>query len=116
MHTATLFKTLSGWNGDAKLYHLWPPARVNGRRYKFVIVSAVDVSRVLHDMTGITVPREKRKYGLDEETYVFGSNRKGEVYDFDELPGSYRGGLDHERALWGLGYIIKKPPPGQGSG
>ena len=33
------------------------------------------------------------------ETYIFPANAAGEVTDWCELPGSYRGGMSHERAL-----------------
>lgn len=42
------------------------------------------------------------------ETYIFASNAEGEVDDWGELDGSYRGGLDHEKALRGAGYTVAK--------
>lgn len=43
------------------------------------------------------------------ETYIFPAEKHGDVYeisDWGELDGSYRGGLDHEEALRGLGYTV----------
>lgn len=36
------------------------------------------------------------------ETYVFPANKQGEVIDFCEIDGSFRGDLDHDRAIEGL--------------
>lgn len=40
------------------------------------------------------------------ETYVFPSNDKGEIVDWGELPGSYRGGMVHEECFKNIGYTI----------
>jgi hypothetical protein len=40
------------------------------------------------------------------ETYIFRANEDGEVEDWGELEGSYRGGLSHETALGNAGYSI----------
>ena len=40
------------------------------------------------------------------ETYIFASDADGEVTDWAELDGSYRGGLDHEEALRVAGYKV----------
>ena len=37
----------------------------------------------------------------EPETYVFPSDEKGNVTDWLELPGSYKGGLDHGEAICG---------------
>ena len=44
--------------------------------------------------------------GSGPETYIFPADEDGEVLDWLELEGSYKGGLDHERALRGAGYVI----------
>lgn len=36
------------------------------------------------------------------ETYVFAADKRGHVLDWSELPGSFRGSLDHERAIAGF--------------
>lgn len=41
------------------------------------------------------------------ETYIFGCQESGEVIDWGELEGSYRGGLSHEQALEAAGYTVE---------
>lgn len=38
----------------------------------------------------------------EPETYIFESDESGKVLDWSELPGSFRGGLDEDRAIQGL--------------
>lgn len=38
------------------------------------------------------------------ETYIFPSDAEGQVTDWGELEGSYKGGLNHTVALEGMGY------------
>ena len=40
------------------------------------------------------------------ETFIFGSDELGKIKSFLELPGSYKGGLDHQKALNDAGYDI----------
>jgi len=40
------------------------------------------------------------------ETYIFPSDEDGNVVDLGELNGSFRGALDHERALNNAGYEL----------
>jgi hypothetical protein len=40
------------------------------------------------------------------ETYIFPADKDGNVLSWGELPGSYRGGTDHDKALAGLGFYI----------
>ncbi|MDQ0241245.1 hypothetical protein [Arthrobacter bambusae] len=85
MNTAT--KTgiaLTTFNGHAEHYKLSEPLSGN----EYVIVSAVNA---LYS---------------GPETYIFGATEDGEVADWLELHGSYRGGLDHAAALSGAGYEV----------
>jgi hypothetical protein len=41
------------------------------------------------------------------ETYIFPANEDGQIQDYGELEGSYRGGFDHVTALEGAGYAVK---------
>jgi hypothetical protein len=41
------------------------------------------------------------------ETYIFPASSNGEVIDWCELDGSYKGGLDHVQALRQAGYGIR---------
>ena len=40
-------------------------------------------------------------FGSGPETYVFRSDSDGEVTEWGELPGSFKGSVDHERAIEG---------------
>ena len=41
-----------------------------------------------------------------QETYIFPANKYGHVTDCLELKGSFKGALDHERALLNAGYEV----------
>lgn len=91
--TATFVKQRNA-QGEGRVYRLNPPivhTDWNGENpveFEHVWVSAVDVM-----FSG-------------PETYIFGSDENGEVLDWGELEGSYKGGLDHERALVDAGYTV----------
>ena len=40
------------------------------------------------------------------ETYIFPATENGEVTDWGELNGSYRGDFDHDKALKNAGYKV----------
>lgn len=94
--TATFLRDVSEQNharGVQRLYAVVPPVSVEDQggvvtEYDHVIVSAVDVI-----FTG-------------PETYIFPATPAGEVADWLELEGSFRGALDHEEALTNAGYAI----------
>ncbi len=100
MATATYLRDMAGFRGHASLYRLDPPATVNDwatgseeiRTTEYVVVSAVDVP-----FSG-------------PETYIFPANADGEVTDWGEMEGSFRGALDHQRALLDAGYSIESNP------
>lgn len=75
---------LPGFRGSASLYELDPPLEGS----KYVVVSAVLVL-----FTG-------------PETYIFKSDERGNVEDWTELPGSFRGDTNHQEALRNAGYQI----------
>jgi hypothetical protein len=81
---ATKVKEISGWTGDAALYRLDEPHE--GADH--VIVSAT--------VAMLSGP----------ETYIFPASAEGEVTDWGELEGSFRGGLDHAEALRRAGYQL----------
>lgn len=84
---ATLVKDVSvqnGATGEQRLYRLSPP--MDG--VEFVVTSAVN-------------------NGWAHETYIFAAHESGAIVDWVELPGSYRGDTDHERALRGAGYEVQ---------
>ena len=41
------------------------------------------------------------------ETYIFLADAEGKVIDSSECPGSYKGGLDHKKALENAGYELQ---------
>jgi hypothetical protein len=87
---ATFVKNIEGWTADAKLYKVTPSVEHReGELTAYVIVSAAVVP-----FSG-------------PETYIFPANEDGDVLNWGELDGSYRGGLDHEEALRGAGYEVK---------
>ena len=89
MKKAKFVKDVSGFTGIAKLYRVSPPVRFNGqKRASWIIVSGVDAM-----FSG-------------PETYIFPASAKGEVRDWGELEGSFRGSIDHNQALRNAGYEI----------
>lgn len=94
MGTATLVRQLDGFTGDARLYRCEPPMPYRASwdaeedsLTEFVVVSATCVLG-------------------DPETYVFPADAEGEIVWWGEIGGSFRGGLDHSRALAESGYAI----------
>jgi hypothetical protein len=94
MNTATLVRT-GLLKGNANLYRVDPPVTYEdydkdaAATTEYVIVSAA------------VVPYS------GPETYIFPANASGEVTDWGELDGSYKGGLDHDEALRGAGYEVR---------
>jgi len=90
--TATFIKDLDGFNGHASLYKLSEPVGYgwDGDKGKteYVVVSAANVL-----FSG-------------NETYIFPANEKGNVSDWAEMAGSYRGGLSHEEAIINAGWTL----------
>lgn len=86
---ARKLRDLAGFTGTATLYELTPPLKGDGKAYRYVAVSAT--------VALFSGP----------ETYIFGANKSGEVTQWMELPGSYRGGLDHAEALRNAGYEVQ---------
>lgn len=77
------------WTGTAKLWRVSPPVRFSTleggtRETEYVITSAT--------VAIFSGP----------ETYIFPADSEGEVMNWIELPGSYRGDLDHDRAIRNL--------------
>ena len=80
--------TSEKYNGYSELFMCCPPYQ--GQSY--VLVSAV-TSLDLQDKP-------------ENETYIFPSNKKGEVTSWTELPGSARGIFDPEQVLENIGYEV----------
>ena len=86
MASATNVMDLHGFAGTAILWKLQPPMDTRQGETEYVITSAAVVR-----FTG-------------PETYIFPATDSGEVTDWVELSGSYRGGFDHKEALRRAGY------------
>jgi hypothetical protein len=87
--SAIAIKNVKEAKGRACLYRLSDPLM----GYEYVVVSAAKDARDRHNE-------------IIGETFIFGSDETGKVRSFLELPGSYRGGLDHQKALNDAGYDI----------
>ena len=104
MKTATLVKDksrISASGADQRLYKVDPP--LVGENYDYESEKDVEVSYEY-----VIVSAVYAMFG-GPETYIFGANAEGDILDWGELEGSFRGGLDHKRALQGAGYVIVTP-------
>ena len=95
MKTAKKVKDLQ-WNGDAAVYKLSEMVEFDGydddkQKTNHVVVSAV----VAMDHGG-------------PETFIFPSDKNGKTYRMLEMKGSFRGELNHAKALNGLGFKLVK--------
>ena len=94
--TATKIKDLEDFTGRAALFRLSQPVAYDydwdTEQYKseteFVVVSATDVM-----FSG-------------PETYIFPASEDGEIVNWSELDGSFKGALDHELALRNAGFEV----------
>lgn len=68
---------------EQKLYKMDPPHEGN----EYVVASASTI-------------------GLACEVYLFPADSTGKIIGWQELPGSYRGGLDHDDAIASAGYEV----------
>lgn len=95
IETAHFIKRLkpSASGATQKLYHLSEPIAFGfdgSATSDYVVVSAV------HMMCS------------DPETYIFPADETGEILNFLELPGSFRGEMNHEEALSRAGYKVSE--------
>lgn len=98
MKTATRLpdtKALKGATGDMRLYRLDPPME---DEYTEGPVEYVVVSATVAMSSG-------------PETYIFPADAEGEITDWGELSGSYKGSLDHAQALANAGYEVVEAVP-----
>ena len=72
---ATFLRKIEGFE-DGRLYELQPPRG----ELQFILVSGI-----------------ANAWGT--ETYIFPANAEGKITDWGELEGSFRGAVDHERAV-----------------
>ncbi len=104
MGIATMVRKLDGFRGDARLYKLDPP--IEFERYE--ANDQDEYSEVKHASEFVIVSALIAPYS-GAETYIFPGDASGEIVDWGELSGSFRGALDHEQALNRAGYQIIHP-------
>lgn len=85
---ATFVKQRNG-TGDGRVYRVDPPMAYEDRTTEYVWVSATYVP-----YSGY-------------ETYIFPSDKHGNVLSWLELNGSFQGSMDHELALNNAGYTVE---------
>lgn len=99
MITATLVRSLNDKHGDGskKLWRLSQPVRT---------------SRDEEDITTTEFVVSSGAYVLfsGPETYLFAATAEGEVAEWSEMSGSFKGALDHEEALERAGWVKATPP------
>lgn len=95
---AVFVRSLYNFDGEANLYRVDPPVtypdenpdsgewQEEGGNTEYVIVYASNSPNA---------------------TRIFPADEQGEVLSWSELPGSYRGGLDHKEALIRAGYTVQ---------
>lgn len=94
MKTATLIKEQTSEAGaEQRVYRLNPPH----------VEEHYDGTKTTHE---IVVVSGVHAFFSGPETYIFPSTEDGEVTDWGELTGSFRGAINHEQALRGMGYEI----------
>ena len=88
MIRAIKIRSMEGWQGDATLYRLSEEISWGGC-YDGDATGETDHVIVSAAVVPYTGP----------ETYIFPADAEGNVMDWSEMHGSYRGGLSHEHAL-----------------
>ena len=94
--TATFVRNIIGWRGDAKLYRVAPPV-------SYGYDSDADGAEGTTDHVIVSAARVPFS---GPETYIFAADAAGKVINWAEMPGSFRGDLDHEAALKGAGWVV----------
>lgn len=95
---ATFVKDVDGFSSKARLYAVEPP----------VAYSEWDDGEELQREAGHVIVSATIAPFTGAETYIFPATPGGNVLNWGELDGSFRGALDHERALREAGYAIDK--------
>lgn len=84
---------------------------VRRERYHFTNAGIYRLSRTVDSPSGAFMFRHVAASAVDvpfsgPETYLFAVHEDGTVISWMELPGSFRGGLDEERALRNAGWVV----------
>lgn len=97
MGTAEYISTqANGPQLEQQVYRVYPPMRTPNHDHNADNVCETDY--VLVSATASTIP---------PETYIFACNERGQVANWSELEGSFKGEMDIEKALYRAGYKIK---------
>lgn len=105
--TATLIKPhLEGFNGTANLYRLDPPMGVPDWKNDACDWESCDGSGSCSLAEYVIVSATFVPFVGGEETYIFPATPDGEIDDWGELPGSFKGEQDHDKALERAGYEV----------
>ncbi len=97
--TATKVRDLDGFTGSAALFRLDPPMPITD--YDYDSGDTVTTGTSEYVVASATVVMFS-----GPETYLFPADADGNITDWGELHGSYKGGLDHAAALHGAGYEV----------
>lgn len=104
--TATLIKdSLKGFRGHAALYRVDPPMGDHDWKNGAHEYDACDGTGTCKSAPLVIVSAANVMFS-GPETYIFPGTEDGEVDSWGELKGSFKGALDHERALANAGYAI----------
>ena len=94
--TATFLRKLDNFKGNAQLYVLSEPV---GWDYDW------DTKQYAEETNHVIVSAVVALYS-GAETYIFPADKEGNILDWGELDGSFRGSLNHEAALRNAGYEV----------
>ena len=96
---AKFLKNMKGsFTGDARLYELSKAVTFKS--------GYDDDDNPVQDETYFVVVSGIVAMFSGRETYIFPSDQDGNVLDWGELEGSFRGNIDHQAALANLGYEV----------
>lgn len=101
MIRATKIKDLEGFNGHTSLYKLSKPV-------EYGTVWDDDGNEAPEGQTDHIVISATNVMFSGPETYIFAADKTGEVISWSEMPGSFKGGLDHNMALSRAGFELQQ--------
>lgn len=100
MDTAIKIKDLTGFRGQASLYKLSRPIPA-----QYTFDDEKEGTKLVETTEYVVVSAAVFPYS-GPETSIFPSNEEGVITSWGELNGSYRGGLDHYKALIRAGFFV----------
>lgn len=92
--TQMLFEKRPNTPADQKLYKLSRPMKYGGYNGEFYETEYVVVSAIVAMDTQLP------------ETFIFPATETGRILSYLDLPGSFRGELNHRKALENAGYVV----------